>query len=115
MRDLQDIQADAAESANAEMKIRSNVSQYSNIIKLKNKIGQRSPVDIGVVQLSQETNFWGTHGILSRQKQLQAEESTLVRRIDGTGDSNIEVANVVLIRCRVNSFNGFREQPLRFL
>lgn len=67
------------------------------------------PVNVGVIQLGQETDFRGAHRVLGREKQLKTEESTLIRRIDWTSNRDVEIANVILIGGRVNSFDRFSE------
>lgn len=79
-------------------------------------------VDVGVVNLGQEADLWGSHGIIVGEKQLKSKDATckhqrqinsgkhsvvhtLIWRLRGTVDGNIEVPEVIIVRDCIDARN----------
>ena len=55
------------------------------------------------------------HGVLLWQEQLELEDASLVRRVDGPADHDGEVPQVVLLGLGADARSGLAQQTLGFL
>ena len=72
-------------------------------------------VDIRVINLGQESNFWWSHGIVSREKEFQLKDSIFIRRISWSFNSNCEIPQIIFVGGSTDTGDGFRNQTLCFL
>lgn len=64
-------------------------------------------VNIGMVDLGQETDFGRCHRVIFREKKLETEDPSLIWALRGSVDSDIEIPEVVFVWNSVDSWNGF--------
>jgi len=79
------------------------------------KANAAKPVDVGMVDLCQEADFGRCHGVIVGKEEFQLEASTLIRRLRRTGNDDIEIPKVIIVRSSTNSRSRLGKQPLGFL
>lgn len=68
-------------------------------------------IDVWVENLGQESNLGRSHWIIVGEEELEAENTTLIRRLGGTVNLDIEISEVILVRNGTDSWNRLGHEP----